>query len=102
VTSPPPIGLTTSFTAGLALLLVRGLLLWLVVPMGFLVWVFGWPYWFSRQVELGAFLGWLDLNTIALLQRTLLRPLFRAARLPWTPLHEAAELVHCISFVDPA
>jgi hypothetical protein len=91
-----------SIAAGFVLLLVRGLLLWLLVPLALLVWVLGWPWWRHQGVSIGAFLGWLDLNLIALLQRTLLRPLFRATRRPWVPVSEAHEVDHRIAFLDPA
>ncbi|GAA1822512.1 hypothetical protein [Agromyces salentinus] len=55
--------------AALALLVLRGLLLWILIPLGFVLWlvIFGW----SARVGLGTFLGWLDLNLTAALQRAL-------------------------------
>jgi hypothetical protein len=55
-----------------ALMVVRGLLLWILIPVGFLLWLlFGW----ILGVAPGQFLGWLDLNLIATLQRVLIRPI---------------------------
>ena len=56
----------------LALLLIRGLLLWVLIPVGLLLWilVFSW----SARVSLGTFLRWLDLNLMAALQRMLVLP----------------------------
>ncbi|KRE24908.1 hypothetical protein ASG80_22580 [Agromyces sp. Soil535] len=55
-----------------ALMVVRGLLLWILNPVGFLLWLlFGW----ILGVGPGQFLGWLDLNLIATLQRVLIHPI---------------------------
>ncbi|ANJ28384.1 hypothetical protein ATC03_18450 [Agromyces aureus] len=55
--------------AAFALLVIRGVLLWILIPVGFVLWlvIFGW----SARVGLGNFLGWLDLNLTAALQRAL-------------------------------
>ncbi len=62
----------------LALLLVRGVLLWLIVPVTVLCWLASWPTWRRRQVSLGQLLGWADLNLIALVDHTILRPFVKA------------------------
>ncbi|MFE6255915.1 hypothetical protein [Agromyces sp. NPDC057865] len=56
-------------TGVLALLVIRGLLLWIVLPVGFVLWlvIVSW----SARVGLGTFLGWLDVNITAALQRVL-------------------------------
>ena len=63
--------------SALALLVVRGLLLWILIPVGFVLWlvIFGW----SAGVGLGTFLGWLNLNLTAALQRMVILPLGRKA-----------------------
>ena len=55
-----------------ALLLARGLPPWIVIPVGFVLWVlvFGW----LLHVGSAKFLGWLDVNLIAAQQRVLIRP----------------------------
>lgn len=88
------------FAGGLVLLAVRGLLLWVVVPLG----VVAWPLVVlsrRRAVRLGQFLGWLDLNLTSAIQRTIARPFFEAP-LPWTPFDAAAGLTHRIRLLDPA
>jgi len=86
---------------GVMLLLVRGILLWLLVPAGACVWLIAAvPVW-RRQVGLGQFLGWLDLNLVALLERTILRPFFRTPR-TWTPWQDVDAVGHHIGFLDPA
>lgn len=47
--------------------LLRGLIIWILVPLEALVWTFG-CYWFLKQrVGLGRFLGWMDANLWVLL-----------------------------------
>jgi hypothetical protein len=55
-----------------AVLVTRGLLLWILIPLGFTLWllVFSW----TARVCLAAFIGWLDLNLLAALQRVLRFP----------------------------
>jgi len=53
-------------TASLTLLLFRGVLLWLVVPVATCVWVM-LAVLRRRPAGLGQFLGWVDLNLIAAL-----------------------------------
>jgi hypothetical protein len=85
--------------SGLIFLCVRGALLWLVVPLGFLTWLIGWPLWHQRGVGLGKLLGWADLNLAAAIQRSILRPLVRYP-LRWTPLVELPSVTHRIRFTD--
>jgi hypothetical protein len=89
------------FIGGLVLLTVRGLLLWVLVPLGVLVWPFVVVLSRKRRVRLGQFLGWLDLNLTSALQRTVVRPFFDAP-IPWTPFDEVAGLTHRIRLLDPA
>lgn len=86
---------------GLIILLVRGVLLWLVVPLAFLFWLIGWLHWHRRRVSLGKMLGWADVNLIAVIQRSLLRPLVRYP-LARTPLAELPTVTHRIRTIDPA
>lgn len=81
------------------LLFVRGLLLWLVVPVGVICWL---PCWAlsSGRVTLGNFLGWLDLNLVAGIERSALRP-FVASPLPWTPARDMSRVTHRIRLTDP-
>ena len=55
----------------LVLLTIRGFLLWLVIPVGFVVWLF--YFWWARSASLGQCLGWFDLNLVAFLQRVMKR-----------------------------
>jgi hypothetical protein len=83
---------------GLALLFVRGVLLWLLVPLAVIAWPIALVVSPGRKPTLGAFIGWADLNLIAALQRVLL-----ARNAPrWTPLREAASVTHRVGLLDPA
>ena len=79
--------------AGITLLVIRGVLLWIVVPLTICAWL---PalFWLRRRgVNLGQFLGWVDLNFVACLQRTVLRPLFRSP-IAWVPARLMPEVTH--------
>jgi hypothetical protein len=86
--------------AGLALLLVRGLLLWFVVPVVAIIWLVLWPLFRRSHVSLGALLGWADLSLIAALHRSLLR-IGTPTPLDWTALRDVSTLTHRISILDP-
>jgi len=87
----------------LALLVVRGLLLWILIPLGFVLWllVFSW----TARVGPGAFLGWLDLNLLAALQRVLLRPVSGQLPMPrveFVPLRRLQSVSHRVHLaLDP-
>lgn len=87
--------------AWLCLLFIRGVLLWLVVPVATIVWLFG-AYWFVRDgASLGQFLGWVDNNFLIVIERSLLRPFFEKPTHPWVPYVNIAEVTHRISLLDP-
>jgi hypothetical protein len=85
--------------AELTLLGLRGLLLWLVIPLTILAWPM--VAIAMRGVRLGALLGWVDLNLVAVLQRTILRPLFNhpASLIPTADLRYCSHRIHM--FRDP-
>lgn len=83
----------TSALAGLTLLAVRGVLLWVVVPVATLCWLPA-SFWLRRRgVHFGQFLGWVDINLVACLERTALRPLFLAP-VAWVPLRSMPQVSH--------
>lgn len=92
-------GITAS-VGGVALLIVRGVLLWIVVPIGLAWWLAAWPWFRSHRVRLGQVLGWLDLNLIAAMSRTVFRPLLRQPTRYWTA-GELPRVTHRTSVVDP-
>jgi len=85
---------------GVALLFARGVLLWIAVPLAACVWLASWPRLRRRNVGLATFVAWVDLNLIALLERTLLRPFFRV-RADWVPWSALASVTHRIRWLDP-
>jgi hypothetical protein len=86
--------------SGLLLLLVRGVLLWLVVPLAVVAWILLWPLMRRRNVRVGSLVGWADLNLIAALQRSLCR--FGTKNpLSWTPWVELPEVTHRVRLTDP-
>jgi hypothetical protein len=85
--------------AGLACLLLRSLLLWVVVPLAVLAWVVAFGWLRRRGVTAGQFLGWVDLSLLAFLSRIILRPLFRDPPL-WVPASQMSEVTHRLSWFD--
>lgn len=79
--------------AGIALLAIRGILLWIVVPLAICTWLPA-SFWLRRRgVNLDQFLGWVDLNFVACLQRTVLRPFF-SSPIGWVPARLMPEVTH--------
>jgi hypothetical protein len=85
--------------AGLSLLIARGILLWIAIPLGFVGWVILTPWLRAPGITLGQFLGWIDINLIAALERGVLRPLFRHPQ-PWTSARDIAKVRHRIGKLD--
>jgi hypothetical protein len=83
----------------LVLITVRGLLLWLLVPLALVLWPFLAIPLRRRGVDIGRFLGWLDLNLISAIQRTVAQPFYEAP-IPWIPLSAAPGLRHRIHTID--
>ncbi len=94
-------GRRVPFIPGLVILLVRGVALWFVIPIGALCWMVASPVMRRRGVGLGQLLGWLDLNLIALIERGLLKPLIRMPS-AWTPIAELPNVTHRVRLFDPA
>ena len=80
----------------MVLLLVRGVLLWIVAPLAFALWLALSPWLLVKKVGPGRFLGWVDLNLIAFLQRSVARPFFPEPA-PWTPVSTLPAVTHRIS-----
>jgi len=87
---------------GLILLLVRGVLLWILIPLGFIAWLATAPMAFRRAVTLGQFLGWLDSNLVAFLQKSVLRPFYPTPTVDWIPARDISSVTHRIGATDPA
>lgn len=86
--------------AALLVLTVRGALLWLLVPIGTLVWMLTLQGVGKKRVSLGAFLGWLDNNLVFTLIRGPLSPLFPSAPVKWIPASQRFTVTHRIGAGD--
>jgi hypothetical protein len=84
------------------LLLIRGALLWVVVPLAAVlaVVVKRWRRLAGRPVKFGQVIGWVDLNLIAALQRSILRPISpeRVEFVGWSRL---SAVTHRVGITDP-
>ena len=90
---------SNSTVSKLLLLVIRNFLLWIVVPLASIVWVaLAWPL-HRREISFAQYLGWVDLNVIASLQRGVLRPLTKR-RLPFVPPRQMASVTHRIKAAD--
>ena len=85
---------------GLLVLTIRGFLLWLIVPLGWVAWILASPWLFKRRVSVGQFLGWIDINLIVLIQRGLLRPLYPTSTTPWIPPRDISRVKHRVHVND--
>ncbi len=88
-----------SVVGGLAALFIRGVLLWVGVPFATCGWLVIRVVRPGRGVRLGQFLGWIDLNLIACIQRTLIRPLVRSPA-EWVPASAMTQVTHRLRAVD--
>jgi hypothetical protein len=86
---------------GLLLLGIRGIALWLVIPVSLIAWPCLWPILRRRNTRLSQFLGWVDLNLISAIEHSVLRPLI-AVPFPWTSPRELPNVTHRIGISDPA
>ena len=89
-----------SVAAGLATLILRGFLLWIVVPLATVAWLLVGFRLRRRGSTFGQYLGWIDVNLIAFLQRTILRPITRSP-LSWVPVKQISEVSHRLRASDP-
>ena len=81
--------------------LARSLLLWVLIPLGSVAWVVGSVWFLRKQISLGQFLGWLDLNLVVALLRGPLRPVVPKPRRGWIPV-TGMRTDHRIGLLDSA
>ena len=89
---PDALGVLGAFVV----LTIRGFLLWLLVPIGTLVWLVALEGVGARRLSLFAFLGWLDNNLAFILVQGPLSPLFPTAPVKWIPASERFSVMHRI------
>ena len=80
---------------GVIFVTVRGWLLWIVMPCGFVAWAT--YYWWRRKASLGQCLGWFDLNVGAFLQRKVLRRFIPHPSLRWVPSDQMSAVTHRVT-----
>jgi len=88
--------------AWFVLLAVRGLLLWLVVPLALLLWLLLTPMraiLHRSFISPGKVIGWADLNLTAAVGHILIRPFGRPVG--FTPWSGMASVDHRVSVIDP-
>lgn len=88
--------------AAVVVLSIRGALLWLLVPVGTLIWAFGFQWLGENRSSLGAFLGWLDLNLAFVLIQGPFSSLFPTAPAKWIPASERSKVTHRIGAGGPS
>jgi len=84
------------------LLVVRGWLLWLVIPITFLVWLVMSPIRLTLRkpyITPGKLIGWADMNLTAAIGQMLVRPF--GQRSDFTPWSKVLSVEHRVSIVDP-
>ena len=91
-----PLGVLGAFL----LLTVRGVLLWLIIPVGALVWLLTLQAARKKPVSLGAYLGWLDNNIVFVLVRGPFRLSFPDSPVTWIPASARFTVTHRIRFFD--
>lgn len=92
---------SNSVISGVVVLLTRGVLLWVVVPAAVFAWLIIGHRYRRQGVTIGQYLGWIDVNLIVGLQRTLFRPLVRNPA-AWVPAASMTTVAHRIGAIDPA
>lgn len=83
-------------------LCVRGVLLWLVIPIACCTWLVTLglrPMFRQPHLTLGKVVGWADLNLSAAIAQVLLRPL--GHKVPFTPWAEVNNVKHRVGLADP-
>jgi hypothetical protein len=83
----------TQWVLALILLALRGATLWLLVPVGTMIWIFVIPW---TTTSLPQFLGWLDHNMNYVLQKHLFGLAFSTSPIQWIPRSQIATVTHRI------
>lgn len=94
--SGPPVG----GPAALLVLVSRGILLWLVVPVAVLTWLIALSWRNASRIELGQCVGWFDLNLWAVLQRFVFGLLIREPSIRYVPWRDMPEVAHRVRILQ--
>ncbi|GAA2237756.1 hypothetical protein N1031_11725 [Herbiconiux moechotypicola] len=74
------------------LAVVHGVLLWVVLPLAFVSWFVVVPFIVRRSRSLPQYLGWVDVNVIAALQRII--PAAGTKRIAFVSLRDISTVAH--------
>ncbi len=85
---------------GFLFLIIRGTLLWLLAPIGSLIWLVTFQWVGSGSVSLGCFLGWLDNNMAYVIQRGPLWWAFPKRPVGWIRARDKAAVTHRLRGYD--
>ena len=75
-------------------LLLRGLYIWFLVPIGALAGLLAYPLLRKHGATIPQLIAWLDLNAMAALFHSVFRPLRNSTLVPWTRLRDLASITH--------
>ncbi|MBM7470917.1 hypothetical protein JOE66_000551 [Subtercola frigoramans] len=89
-----------NWVGALTLLIVRSLALWLLIPLGFIVWLFVGYSLDARGATLGHWLGWLDQNFVVFMIRCVVRPFLHGPPPRYTPWSRIEDVDHRIKLFD--
>lgn len=83
----------------LLVLTLHGLIMWITVPLSYAVACLILPIWRRRGASIGEVVGWIDLNVIVLMFKSIARPL--VITIPeWISLEDAKSSGYRVSILD--
>ena len=83
----------------LLVLTLHGVIMWITVPLSCAVACLILPIWRRRGARIGEVVGWIDLNVMALIFKTIIRPLVITTP-KWVSLEDAKSSGYRISILD--
>jgi hypothetical protein len=83
----------------LLVLTLHGLIMWITVPLSYVVTCSTLPIWRRRGASIAEVVGWIDLNVIALMFKTVARPLVITTP-KWVSLEDAKSSGFRVSILD--
>jgi len=98
----PQSGRPLSGPVAILLLVVRGVLLWLLVPIAFLTWLVAMSWRTSARAPLGQCVGWFDLNLYAVLPCYVFGPLIPEPSLRYIPWRRMPQVTHRVRLLRDA
>ena len=84
------------FVGTLLFLATHGILLWVLVPSGFVIWLITFQGFGTRRTSPTGFIGWLDHNLLVALMRGPFRYFFTDKSLHWIAARDRTTTTHRI------